>query len=189
MEERGRISWHGPVPRSTLLVLHSDLDEKVGDIAYLKSDGYPFITCNSWDGVLNMPPEQPNGLSELVFPLEELSWTITKNASIVSQYLGQNHLRQPSLNSDGPGTVVPAGSPQNIQEARQNLIAASLKILHLAIGPSELLPNLATGVRFEPFSLQARDKTCFMIQVSIHLLPFLALSVRHFPPRAPERHY
>ena len=106
-----------------------------------------------------MSPKQPNGVSETAFPLEELSWTITKNASIVSHYLGQNNIPQPSLNSDGSSTVVPSGSPQSIQQARQNLIAASLEILQLAIGPSEFLPNLATGVRLERSSLQTRDKT------------------------------
>ena len=105
-----------------------------------------------------MSPELPNGVLETTFPLEELSRTIAENASIVSQYLGANHLPQPSLNSDGPSTVVPSDSPQSIQQARQNLIAASLEILQLAIGPSEFLPNLATGVRLERSSLQTRDK-------------------------------
>lgn len=110
-------------------------------------------------GVFSMSLEQLNGVSETAFPLEELSWTITKNASIVSQFLGANHIPQPSLNHDGPSTVVPGGSPQSIHEARQNLIAASLEILQLAIGPSEFLPNLATGVRLERSSLQPHDKT------------------------------
>lgn len=103
-----------------------------------------------------MSPETPNGVSETIFPLDELSKTISRNASIVSQYLGASHLPQPSLNSDGPSTVLPSGSPQSIQQARQNLIAASLEILQLAIGPSEFLPNLATGVRLECSSLQIR---------------------------------
>ena len=101
-----------------------------------------------------MSPELPNGVSDTILPLEELSRTITKNASIVSQYLRANHLLQPSCNSDGPSTVLPSGSPQSIQRARQNLIAASLEILQLAIGPSEFLPNLATGVRIERSSPQ-----------------------------------
>ena len=97
-----------------------------------------------------MSCEQTNGVSILDFPLEELSWTVTKNASIVSQYLRANHLRQPSSHSDGPSTVLPAGSPQYVQAARQELISASLEISQLAVGPSEFLPNLATGVRLKP---------------------------------------
>lgn len=97
-----------------------------------------------------MPLEQLDGLSESTLPLEGLSRNITKNASIVSQYLAANHYPQPSLNRDGPSKVVPDESPQSIKQARQNLIAASLETLQLAIGPSEFLPNLATRVRFSP---------------------------------------
>lgn len=86
-------------------------------------------------------------MSKPEFPLEELSGSITDNARIVSQYLASQNLPQPSFRSDGPSTVLPKGSPQSIQEARENLIAKSLEILQLAIGPSEFLPHLATGVR------------------------------------------
>jgi 6-hydroxytryprostatin B O-methyltransferase len=92
-------------------------------------------------------------MSKPEFPLEELSSSITDNARIVSQYLASQNLPQPSSRSDGPSTVLPKGSPQSIQEARENLIANSLEILHLAIGPSEFLPHLATGVRLPPSAL------------------------------------
>ncbi|PWY71774.1 S-adenosyl-L-methionine-dependent methyltransferase [Aspergillus sclerotioniger CBS 115572] len=82
------------------------------------------------------------------FPLEELSWTITKNASIVSQYLAAHQLPQPSVHGDGPSTVVPSKAPPAIQQARQHLMAASLELLQLAIGPSEYLPNLAMGFQY-----------------------------------------
>ncbi|GAM33863.1 hypothetical protein TCE0_013f01071 [Talaromyces pinophilus] len=87
-------------------------------------------------------------MSKPEFPLEELSSSITDNARIVSQYLASQNLPQPSSRSDGPSTVLPKGSPQSIQEARENLIANSLEILHLAIGPSEFLPHLATGFQY-----------------------------------------
>lgn len=93
-----------------------------------------------------MSAEQPNGLSEPAFPLEELSWKITKNASVLSQYLGANNLPQPSLDGDGPSTVVPKDAPQHIRQSQQHLISASLELLQLAVGPSEYLPNLALGV-------------------------------------------
>lgn len=97
-----------------------------------------------------MSNEQPNGVvngaSQTTFPLEELSRTITENASIVSQYLGKHHLPQPTLESNGPSTILPAGSPQDVQQARQKLISASLELAQLATGPSEFLPSLATGV-------------------------------------------
>lgn len=98
-----------------------------------------------------MSPNNSNGVSNGVssapaLPLESLSWTITKTASIVSQHLAANHLPQPSLDADGPSTVVPNDAPENVQRARQNLMAAALEIFQLAAGPSEFLPNLATGV-------------------------------------------
>ena len=135
-----------------------------------------------------MSSELSNGISKTTFPLEELSKTITENSSIISQYLGANNLPQPSSSDDGPTTVVPSGSPPNIQQARQKLIAAALETLQLAIGPSEFLPNLATGVRLEHISPQGFVSFCSRSKVSICLLPFLALSVRHFPPRALEQY-
>ena len=97
---------------------------------------------------------KPSYGSETVFPLEELSWSITKNASVVSQYLGSRSLPQPSFESDGPSTIVPGDAPQHIRQALQQLVATSLEMSQLAIGPSEFLPNLATGVRHAPFPLQ-----------------------------------
>ncbi|KAL8938468.1 MAG: hypothetical protein Q9216_003881 [Gyalolechia sp. 2 TL-2023] len=95
-----------------------------------------------------MSTKPSNSIFETRFPLDELSRKITKNASIVSQYLGANHLPQPSSNSDGPRAILPTGSPEGTQQARQDLIAASLEMLQLAIGPSEFLPNLATGFQY-----------------------------------------
>lgn len=94
-----------------------------------------------------MSPNQPNGLTTAL-PLEELSWKITRNASVVSQHLASNGLPQPSLDREGPSTVLPNDSPQDIQRARQELISASLELFQLATGPSEFLPNLATGFQY-----------------------------------------
>ena len=99
-----------------------------------------------------MRARKSNDMSESAFPLEKLGHTITDNARIVSQYLASVNLPQPSSRSDGPSTILPKGSPRAIQEARENLIAHSLELLQLAIGPSEFLPHLATGVSFLPFN-------------------------------------
>lgn len=86
-----------------------------------------------------------NGL-EASFPLEELSWSITKNASVVSQYLGARNLPQPSFESDGPSNILSSETPQHIRQSLQHLASASLELTQLAIGPSGFLPNLATNV-------------------------------------------
>ncbi|KAL9088823.1 MAG: hypothetical protein Q9159_002859 [Coniocarpon cinnabarinum] len=97
---------------------------------------------------------QPNGVSpparatEAAYPLEELSWKITKDAGVVSHYLAANNLPQPSFNADGPSTILGSTAPQGIQQARQNLIASSLELFQLAIGPTEFLPNLALGFQY-----------------------------------------
>jgi hypothetical protein len=98
-----------------------------------------FVIANS------SPKRMASHLAAL--PLENLSRAITENASIVSQYLQANRLPQPSREADGPATLIPSGSPQNVHQARQRLVAASLELFQLAIGPSEFLPHLATGVR------------------------------------------
>ncbi|KAH0593058.1 hypothetical protein MHUMG1_09305 [Metarhizium humberi] len=92
--------------------------------------------------------DDSNGLYNTSLPLEELSWTITKNASVVSQYLKAQQLLQPSKDAAGPSTIVPTDAPQHIQLARQSLMAAALEISQLAAGPSEFLPNLATGFQY-----------------------------------------
>jgi 6-hydroxytryprostatin B O-methyltransferase len=101
-----------------------------------------------------MAPEQPNGVSvsETALPLDILSGEISKNVRSVSRYLAEQRLPQPSFESDGPSAVLPAGAPQSVQQARQSLIAACLELFHLAVGPSEFLPNMATGVRQSPKS-------------------------------------
>lgn len=136
-----------------------------------------------------MASKLTNGVSETSLPLEQLSKKISENASIVSQYLGENYLPQPSLDSDGPSTVIPSSSPQSVQQARQTLIAASLETLQLAIGPSEFLPNLATGVRHAHSPLHILDKTYSWCKVSIYLLPLLALPIQNLPPRSTQRDY
>ncbi|KAI0099267.1 sterigmatocystin 8-O-methyltransferase [Nemania sp. FL0031] len=81
-------------------------------------------------------------------PLEELSFEITRNAVLVSQYLHSEGFPQPSHDADGPSSTIPRDSPQSIRVARQNLIEASLKMFQLALGPTEYLPNLATGFQY-----------------------------------------
>ncbi|KAI1153171.1 sterigmatocystin 8-O-methyltransferase [Nemania diffusa] len=86
--------------------------------------------------------------SKTPLPLEDLSFEITRNAVLVSQYLHSGGFPQPSHEADGPSSTIPRDSPQNIREARQNLIEASLKMFQLALGPTEYLPNLATGFQY-----------------------------------------
>ena len=116
-------------------------------------------------------------MSETRFPLEALSSTIAHNASAVSNYLRANHVTQPSFDSDGPPAVVPNDSPPYVQQARHELIAAALEMVQLATGPSEFLPNLATGVRLSVPTMKCTRRRTYVIVVSIYLLPVMALSL------------
>lgn len=78
--------------------------------------------------------------------LELLCGKVTHNVSVVSKYLRENNLPQPSFDRHAPLTFVPAKSPVYIQNARQDLMEAALKLFQLANGPSEYIPTLALGV-------------------------------------------
>ncbi|KAI0435859.1 S-adenosyl-L-methionine-dependent methyltransferase [Xylaria telfairii] len=97
-----------------------------------------------------MPANKPNGVSHTAstMPLEELSWSITRNGSIISHHLAASSHPQPSFKSDAPSTLLPKDSPESVVQARENLISACLELLHLAIGPSDFLPNLATSYQY-----------------------------------------
>lgn len=85
--------------------------------------------------------------------LQVLGEEIAADATVICEYLRRNGLPQPSHQADGAPSVLPLTSPSAVQQARQRLLAASLEIFHLASGPSELLPHLATSVRRKSFIL------------------------------------
>lgn len=78
--------------------------------------------------------------------LDTLSHEIGKNAALLSEYLKANALESPSFEAHGPAKVLPDHVPGAMQRAREELIAASVDMFHLAVGPSEFLPHLAVGV-------------------------------------------
>lgn len=126
------------------------------------------------------PADQSSNAVSEDLPLERLSLDITENASIVSGYLATNHLPQPSFEADGPSVIVPVNAPPNVQLARQKLLSASLELFQLATGPSDFLPNLATGVSGFQVT-KPLFKYCSDSSVPIPLLPDLALPIQDFP--------
>lgn len=114
-------------------------------------------------------------------PLERLSSAISVNAFIVSRYLGTNHLPQLSFEAEGPSVIIPVNASPNVQLARQRLHSASLELFQLATGPSDFLPNLATGVSdlniIKPLFEYSSDYS-FLIP----LLPDLALLIQYLSP-------
>ncbi|OKL62670.1 hypothetical protein UA08_01176 [Talaromyces atroroseus] len=80
--------------------------------------------------------------------LESLKDDVVRNVSIVSDYLQKNGLPQPSFERNAPLTFIPPRSPSHIQQARQDLMEAALKLFQLASGPIEYIPNLALGYHY-----------------------------------------
>lgn len=79
-------------------------------------------------------------------PLEIFRDQIVSATDTLTEYLRSNGLPTPSFEAAGPKTVLPRDAPTEVLKARQELLSAALAIQQLAAGPSEFLPNLATGV-------------------------------------------
>jgi hypothetical protein len=78
--------------------------------------------------------------------LEQLAEAITQNAHLISSFLRDNVLPQPSFELDAPLSTLPTTAPEAISKARQVLMDTAMRIFQLAVGPNEYLPHLALGV-------------------------------------------
>jgi 6-hydroxytryprostatin B O-methyltransferase len=90
-----------------------------------------------------------------------------------------------SFEADEPSVIVPVIESPNGQLARQKLLAVLLELFQLATGPSDYLPNPATGVSVfsitkPPFDFRSD------YSVPIPLLPDLALQVQELSPYFPR---
>lgn len=104
-----------------------------------------------------MPPEINNlETDSSSAPLEDLAFTITKNASLVTNFLRENNHTQPSFSPYGPSKF-PAEAPDSILSARRELIAAARQLHFLALGPTEALQwYTLTGVRLSQLRRRSR---------------------------------
>lgn len=124
---------------------------------------------------------EPNSVS-----LQDLSEVISKNSQKISQYMLVNSFPQPSREVHGPVFLLPNESPQCVRQARQEVLAASLEICQLMIGPSDFLAHLATGVRECALLLQSDNHPNIMHMTGpLCLLPHLDYAIQHFASRSP----
>lgn len=79
-------------------------------------------------------------------PLETYAEEICSAAKAISGWCLLEGLPQPSFDPQAPSVTLPPTAPQNVLNARQQLINASTKVQQLATEPSEYLPSLATHV-------------------------------------------
>ncbi|KAI4166339.1 MAG: hypothetical protein LQ342_000229 [Letrouitia transgressa] len=77
-------------------------------------------------------------------PLETYAEEICSAAKAISGWCLLEGLPQPSFDPQAPSVTLPPTAPQNVLNARQQLINASTKVQQLATEPSEYLPSLAT---------------------------------------------
>lgn len=76
--------------------------------------------------------------------LTDLASQITNTAKVINEFLAANGHPQPSFNVDAPSAFPPA--PEEILNARRQLLDASQAITELLIGPAEYLRWLSCRV-------------------------------------------
>lgn len=79
--------------------------------------------------------------------MEELCCQLSENVSTLVGFLDKEGRPLRSFQRDAPATTLPPDAPEEVKRARQVIIDASMRLHQLALGPSEYLPNLATGVQ------------------------------------------
>ena len=77
--------------------------------------------------------------------IERLASSIEANTARVAEYLRSQHLPFPSFDADAPNnSLVPEGL-REIEDARHQIIAATLKLHNLMLGPRELLQRFTVS--------------------------------------------
>ena len=73
--------------------------------------------------------------------IEDLAKAIALNTIKVSRYLHDHHLPFPSFNVEAPDKCfIPSEAPK-IEDARQEILEATLKLHNLMLGPREFLQS------------------------------------------------
>ena len=78
-------------------------------------------------------------------PLESFAQEATENAKTISEFLRSNDLPHPSFARDAPANAF-LSAPDDVLAARSKLTEAALRLLQLARGPQEYIPNLTENV-------------------------------------------
>ena len=78
-------------------------------------------------------------------PLEIFAQEASNNAKTISDFLRSNDLDHPSFERNAPVDAF-TSAPKDVLTARSKLTEAAQKLLDLARGPQEYIPNLAVNV-------------------------------------------
>lgn len=91
--------------------------------------------------------KEANGVDHnLPSPLENFAQEVMDSVTTISNFFQTNHLPHPSLARDAPANAF-LSAPDDVLTARSNLTEAALRLLQLAQGPQEYIPNLAVNVK------------------------------------------
>ncbi|BCS27018.1 uncharacterized protein APUU_60066A [Aspergillus puulaauensis] len=101
--------------------------------------------------------------------MDELNIKLGQNINTLNAYLDASELPRPSFDRDTPPVVLPHDAPPEVQDARQQIMDASLRLFRLAAGPSEYISNFRTGfnetavvqwlVHFQIFDIVPTEKS------------------------------
>ena len=78
-------------------------------------------------------------------PIESFAQEAKDNAKLVSEYFRDKDLPHPSFAFNAPPNAFES-APDDVLAARTRLTEAALRLLQLAQGPQEYIPNLAVNV-------------------------------------------
>ena len=120
--------------------------------------------------------KEPNGVDRsMPSPLEIFAQEAIDNARTISTFLRSNNLPHPSFERDAPANAF-LSVPKDVSSARSRLTEAALRMLQLAQGPQEYIPNLAVNVISLP---QIPEVTTLMNLGAIRGMPAVADSFLH----------
>ena len=89
--------------------------------------------------------EKDGVVCSLPSPLESFAQEATENVKTISDFLRSNDLPHPSFARDAAANAF-LSAPDDVLAARSKLTEAALRLLQLARGPQEYIPNLAVNV-------------------------------------------
>ena len=145
------------------------LTQTIESTPEMSNDSYEDTACRSIG-------KETNGVDcSMLSPLEILAQEAIDNAKTISTFLRSNNLPHPSFARDAPANAF-LSAPKDVSSARSRLTEAALRMLQLAQGPQEYIPNLAVNV----ISLhQTPEMTTLMNIGAIRGIPAVAHSFLH----------
>ena len=107
----------------------------------------PEVIEDNYNHKISQPiKKQANGVNgTLPSPLESFAQEATESVKTISDFFRSSNLPHPSFAREAPANAF-LSAPDEVLTARSRLTEAALRLLQLAQGPQEYIPNLAVNV-------------------------------------------